>query len=151
MKNMVIIFLMQLATFIVVHAQDTTLNDKQRRSITELINQYSLAREKNDTGLLKEILTANVDQLVSNGEWRQGIRPAIEGMLRSSASTPGKRTLSVYKIQLLNATSAIVDCRYEIQNEDGTTRKMWSTFIIVTESKKWKIRAIRNMLPAANG
>jgi uncharacterized protein YxjI len=49
---------------------------------------------------------------------------------------------------MINPTTAIVDCRYEIQNTDGTVRKMWSTFLVVAEKEKWKITAIRNMLPA---
>jgi len=51
------------------------------------------AREKRVTVLLKTILTANVDQLVSAGEWRIGIKAAVEGMIRSSANNPGTRTL----------------------------------------------------------
>jgi uncharacterized protein YxjI len=38
--------------------------------------------------------------------------------------------------------------RYEIESADGTSRKMWSTFITVNDNGKWKITAIRNMLPA---
>ncbi|HKO78859.1 MAG TPA: hypothetical protein VJU78_00620 [Chitinophagaceae bacterium] len=49
---------------------------------------------------------------------------------------------------MLNATTAIVDCKYEIQNTDGTLRRMWSTFIVIAEKKVWKISAIRNMLPS---
>jgi len=47
----------------------------------------------------------------------------------------------------LNAESALVDTRYEIANADGSIRKMWSTFIVVYEGNRWKITAIRNMLP----
>jgi hypothetical protein len=150
MKNFVVLTLLYFSTCAVTYSQDTTLTDRQRKSITDLIDKYSQAREKSDTVLLKSILTGDVDQLVSTGEWRDGIRPAIDGMLRSSAGTPGTRTLRVAKIQLLNATSAIVDCRYEIQNKDSSVRKMWSTFIVITDKKDWKIRAIRNMLPAPN-
>ena len=130
--------------------QTTTGNDKQQKAITFLIDQYSQAREKRDTMLLKTILTADVDQLVSTGEWRVGTNAAIDGMMKSSANSPGIRTLRIEKIQMLTASSAIVDCRYEIQNTDSTTRKMWSTFIVVTEKETWKIRSIRNMLPAPN-
>ena len=150
MKIISFLFLLHLCSGMFLHAQDTTLTDSQRKAITGLIDQYAQAREKSDTVLLKAILTPDVDQLVSTGEWREGIRSAIEGMLRSSANSPSTRTLSVAKIQLLNATTAITDCRYEIQNTDGSIRKMWSTFIVVSDKKKWKIRSIRNMLPAAN-
>ena len=130
--------------------QPTTVNDKQQKAITSLIDQYSQAREKRDTTLLKTILTSDVDQLVSTGEWRVGINAAVEGMMKSSATSPGTRTLRIEKIQMLTASSAIVDCRYEIQNSDSTIRKMWSTFIVVADKETWKIRSIRNMLPAPN-
>jgi len=133
-----------------LHGQHITINDKQQKAIVSLIDQYSQAREKRDTVLLKTILTSDVDQLVSTGEWRVGINAAVEGMMKSSASNPGTRTLQIEKIQTITTSSAIVDCRYEIQNADGSTRKMWSTFIVITEKKIWKIRSIRNMLPAAN-
>ena len=130
--------------------QPTTVSAKLQKTITSLIDEYSQAREKRDTGLLKTILTSNVDQLTSSGEWRVGINAAVEGMMRSSANNPGTRTLIVEKIQAITPSSAIVDCRYEIRNTDGTARKMWSTFIVVGDKNKWKIRSIRNMLPAAN-
>jgi len=99
---------------------------------------------------LKAILTSDVDQLVSTGEWRSGINAAVEGMMKSSSNSPGTRTLRIEKLQMITASSVIVDCRYEIQNADNTVRKMWSTFIVVAYKEKWKIRAIRNMLPAPN-
>jgi uncharacterized protein (TIGR02246 family) len=132
-----------------LYAQDNTPGDQQQKAIASLIDQYSQARETRDTALLKAILTINVDQLVSTGEWRNGLDAAVEGMLKSSANSPGTRTLSIEKIRMLNANSAIVDCRYEIQNTTGTMRKMWSTFIVVADKGIWKITAIRNMLPAA--
>ena len=121
----------------------------EQKAITSLIDKYSEAREKRDTALLKTILTKDVDQLVSTGEWRNGITASVEGMLKSSASSPGTRTLHVENIRMLSPNSAIVDCKYEIQNKDGTMRKMWSTFVVLSDDKIWKITAIRNMLPAS--
>ena len=123
--------------------------DKQKKDIHELIDNYSKAREKRDTILLKNILTTDVDQLVSSGEWRNGVAASVKGMLNSSANSPGTRTLTVDKLRMLNASSAIVDCKYEITNVDNTTRKMWSTFIVISNQGVWKISAIRNMLPAS--
>jgi len=148
MKKTTLLLLSHLACIIVLNGQDIKVNDKQQKEITSLIDQYSQAREKRDTALLKTILTPDVDQLVSTGEWRVGINAAVEGMLKSSANSPGTRTLHVEKIQAISPSSAIVDCRYEIQNADGTARKMWSTFIVIADKKAWKIMAIRNMLPA---
>ena len=149
MKKTVVLFLLHLTGFLFLYGQHaTTVNDKQQNAITFLIDQYSRAREKKDTVLLKAILTFDVDQLVSTGKWRAGITAAVEGMMKSSANSPGTRTLHIEKIQMVTASSAIVDCRYEIQNADGIVRKMWSTFIVVADKETWKIRAIRNMLPA---
>jgi len=150
MKKTALLFLSHLACIIVFYGQGATVNDKLQKAITSLIDQYSYAREKRDTVLLKTILTHDVDQLVSTGEWRTGRTAAVEGMMKSSANSPGTRTLHVEKIQTLSPSSAIADCRYEIQNTDGTARKMWSTFIVIADKKTWKIRAIRNMLPAPN-
>jgi hypothetical protein len=149
MKKIFLLLLLKSVYVSSLYSQSTLPNEEQRKAIVHLIDQYSLAREKSDTVLLKTILTADIDQLVSTGEWRNGITSAVQGMLKSSAGSPGTRTLQVDKIKMFNAASAIVDCRYEIQNADGTVRKMWSSFIVVTEQQKWKISAIRNMLPAA--
>jgi len=150
MKKTALLFLSHLACLMVLYGQEATVNDKLQKAVTSLIDQYSYAREKRDTALLKTILTAGVDQLVSTGEWRVGINAAVEGMMKSSANSPGTRTLHIEKIQTITSSSAIVDCRYEIQNTDGTARKMWSTFIVIADKKTWKIMAIRNMLPAPN-
>lgn len=115
--------------------------------IHTLIEHYSLARETRDTVLLKKIMTKDVDQLVSNGEWRTGIREAIDGMLKSSTANPGIRKLQVDKIKFLSDEIALVDCRYIITDPTGTERKLWSSFTVVFHKRSWKIAAIRNMNP----
>ena len=144
-------FLLLLMTSVSgAYAQDTQPTERQRKNITRLIDQYSQARESKDTLLLKKILTADIDQLVSTGEWRMGMGAAVEGMMKSSASNPGNRTLAVDKVRLVTPACAIVDCRYEIAAANGNPRKMWSSFIVVMDKGVWKISAIRNMLPAGN-
>lgn len=142
MKTVILLLLLSVT----VQAQ-SILTDKQQKAIALVIDKYTLARETKDTVLLKTILTPEIDQLVSSGEWRTGISTAVQGMLRSSESNSGKRTITIDKIRLLTKTSAIVDARYEIQNADETARNMWSTFVVVQEANAWKIAAIRNMLP----
>ena len=150
MKKSIFFFLLTLVTGVVfLFGQSNQPANHQRKTITFLIDQYSEARQKRDTALLKTILTSDVDQLVSTGEWRNGIGTAVQGMLKSFANTPGTRTLTVDKIRMINSTTAIVDCKYDIQNTDSTLRRMWSTFIVVNKKKVWKISAIRNMLPAS--
>lgn len=117
--------------------------------IHTLIDQYSQARETRDTVLLKKILTDDVDQLVSSGEWRNGIHEAVEGMLRSSTSNPGIRRLQVEKIKYLSDEIALVDCRYILTDPNGNERNLWSSFTVVFRKKSWKITAIRNMNPTA--
>jgi ketosteroid isomerase-like protein len=150
MKNFSLLILLIVNSAFFLYAQQSTPTDAQQKAITTLIDQYSEAREKSDTLLLKKILTADVDQLVSTGEWRNGISAAVQGMIKSSANSPGTRTLTIEKIKMFNTTTAIVDCRYEITNTDGTIRKMWSSFLVIAEKKKWKISSIRNMMPAGS-
>ena len=150
MKHIVLFWCFNFAVSLAVSGQDNAPTAKQQKAITALIGQYSSAREKSDTVLLKTILTRDVDQLVSSGEWRNGMAAAVSGMLTSSSNTPGTRILSVEKIKMLDKHSAIVDCRYEIQNKDGSTKKMWSSFVVVAHHKTWKITAIRNMLPSGS-
>jgi hypothetical protein len=149
MKSIFIFFLSSI-TVLFGYGQNNIPNDHEQKAIATLIDEYARAREKKDTVLLKSILTEDIDQLVSTGEWRNGIVAAVEGMLKSSANTPGTRTLTVDKIKMLSSTSAIVDCKYEIQSTNNNIRKMWSTFIVIADKGIWKISAIRNMLPANN-
>ncbi|MHA4843809.1 DUF4440 domain-containing protein [Flavitalea antarctica] len=150
MRNLIILLVVSLTITNILYGQNDLGDSKSRKDLHALIDKYSKARENRDTVLLKEILTNDIDQLVSNGEWRTGIVAAVKGMLNSSATTPGTRTLIIEKIKLLNPGNAIIDCRYEIQNATPTPRKMWSTFIVVSEKGSWKISAIRNMLPVAS-
>ncbi len=138
-----------MTSVISVSLSQSKNSERDRKAIYALIDQYSVAREKRDTILLKSILTNDIDQLVSTGEWRNGIKTATAGMMNSSATAPGTRTLTVEKIRFLDQACAVVDCRYEIKNNDGSTRKMWSTFIVVSDRNQWKISAIRNMLPSS--
>ena len=148
MKNIFLLLLLNLTGMFSLYGQQNMPDETQRKAITALIDQYAEAREKSDTALLKNILTIDVDQLVSTGEWRIGIGASVQGMLKSSASGPGTRTLRIENIRMFNSNTGIVDCRYEIQNADSSIRKMWSTFLVVAEKKTWKISAIRNMMPA---
>ena len=104
MKNILLFCSLFFGVSLFASGQAGTLTAGQRKILTTLIDQYSEAREKRDTVLLKKILTKDVDQLVSNGEWRDGIGAAVDGMIRSSASTPGTRKLRVEKIKMLSAT-----------------------------------------------
>lgn len=147
MKFLISILLIQIMSIPILFGQEKIADDKARKDIYALIDYYSEARDKIDTVLLKNILTPDIDQLVSSGEWRTGINESIEGMMRSSVNNQGTRKLIIDKIRFLDPTTGIVDARYEIESADGPTRKMWSTFIVVFRDNRWKISGIRNMLP----
>lgn len=147
MKLLYLLVGLTLACPAILSAQADKPSDRVKRKVVALIAEYAQARDNKDTTLLKQILADDIDQLVSTGEWRSGIRAAVEGMMASSVSNPGDRTLVVDKIKLINPHSVIADCRYEIKNPDGTARRMWSSFILVEDKGTWKISAIRNMLP----
>lgn len=147
-KSILLILMLQFSILSFVVAQNIRMTDQTKSEMIALIDLYSEARDKKDTVLLQAILTDEVDQLVSSGEWREGISEAVEGMQRSSNSNVGTRTLTVEKLRLLHPETGIVDARYQIESKDGSIRKMWSTFLVVKEDGRWKISAIRNMLPS---
>ena len=130
-----------------VIAQNIEKSNSQQQDIYLLIEQYNQAREKKDVTELQKILTTDVDQLVSSGEWRRGIESSVEGMLRSSHRNQGKRTITIEQIRFLDSDVAIVDTRYQIELSDDQVRNLWSTFMVVRQNDEWKITAIRNMLP----
>jgi competence protein ComGC len=130
---------------ILVNAQENINSSDKRQEIYTLVDQYLEARDTKDTVLLQSILTTDIDQLVSSGEWRMGIDVCVNGMMRSSTNNPGNRKIEIDKIRMLSPEVGIADARYEITNADGRIRKMWSTFIVVNDEKGWKITAIRNM------
>ena len=151
MKKTALLFLLHLTGFIFLYGQHTTtVNDKQQKAITSLIDQYSQAREKRDTVLLKTILTTDVDQLVSTGEWRAGINAAVEGMMKSSANSPGTRTLRLkkYKCHVHHPLLWIAGTKYKMQMALHGKCGAHLSLLLIRET--WKIRAIRNMLPAPN-
>ncbi|MBN7811127.1 nuclear transport factor 2 family protein [Algoriphagus sp. H41] len=144
MKFLLLVLLALLPTL--AFCQVSRAEREEVPKINQLISDYSKARETRDTILLKEILTEDIDQLVSSGEWRNGLRAAIQGMMQSSTANPGTRTLEVEKIKFLSDEIALVDCRYLIKSGE-TVRNMWSSFTLVFDKDRWKISAIRNMNP----
>jgi uncharacterized protein (TIGR02246 family) len=118
-------------------------------AIKALVASYHAARDVSDPAAIRSLFVADADQLVSTGEWRHGREALVQGMLSSSKSRPGRRTLAVETIRALSKDLAIADARYEIaEYANGETRKMWSTFVVQRTPDGWRIAAIRNMLPA---
>ena len=118
-------------------------------AVRALVEAYSAARDKGDGPALSALFTADADQLVSSGEWRRGREAVVKGSLASSQQTQGKRTFTIETVRLIAANVGLVDSRYDIAQTDGTTRRMWASWLLVKDGPAWKIAAIRNMLPAA--
>jgi uncharacterized protein (TIGR02246 family) len=148
-----------LLTFSVASAQATAdvatidqggVSTADDTAVRDLVRKYNDAREANDPKAIEALFVADADQLVSSGEWRRGRDVLVKGAMASSARTGGTRTLTVETIRMVGQDVAIADARYEISGlADGTTRKMWSTFVMAKQAGTWRISAIRNMLPAA--
>ena len=118
------------------------------QAIKELVAKYHAARDLDDPKAIGAIFTADADQLVSSGEWRRGRDELVTGMMKSTQQRPGRRTITVETVRLLQTGLAIADARYVIEEEGAETRRMWSTFLAVRTDQGWKIAALRNMLPA---
>ena len=117
--------------------------------IKALVGRYAAARESSDPQAIRQLFTADADQLVSSGVWRRGREALVEGMLSSSRRNPGTRTLTVETVGFPAPSVAVADARYVIAGSAGAAdRKMWSTFVCLLTEDGWRIAAIRNMLPA---
>src|SRR5918993_5718644 len=89
MKYFSLLVVVTLTTYVTAYTQTSAVPQDQQKAISEVIEEYATARENRDTVLLKTILADGIDQLVSTGEWREGIASAVDGMMKSSAATPG--------------------------------------------------------------
>jgi uncharacterized protein (TIGR02246 family) len=122
---------------------------RDETAVKDLVSRYNSARDRQDAAALAALLTEGADQLVSSGEWRRGRAALVSGMLQSSKTSPGDRTITVDRMRFLSPDVALVDARYDIAGSGGTEpRRMWSAFVAVRTSEGWRIDAIRNMLPA---
>jgi uncharacterized protein (TIGR02246 family) len=145
MFRFIFITLLTLAALSPAEAQAPVSDDAAVRA---LVDAYSAARDKGDAAALTALFTADADQLVSSGEWRRGRDAVVKGSLASSQQTQGKRTFTIDTVRMIAADVAVADSRYEIAQTDGTTRRMWASWLVVKDGTAWKIAAIRNMLPA---
>jgi uncharacterized protein (TIGR02246 family) len=119
-------------------------------AIREVVKAYVDAREKIDPAATSALFTEDADQLTSSGEWRRGREALVRGSMASSRNNAGTRTITVETIRFPTEDVAIADGRYTITGE-GATRSMWTSFVLVRANGRWRITAIRNMLPAEGG
>lgn len=138
-----------LASFSAVLLQAQSAGPADEAAIRQVVHKYLDAREHRDAKAVAEVFTADADQLVSTGEWRRGREALVRGTLASSESTGGQRTITIQTIRLLAPSVALADGPYELTGlAGGTSRSMWTTFVLTRGSDGWRIAAIRNMRPA---
>ena len=118
----------------------------QSADVRAVVEHYLGAREKRDDKALADLFTADADQLTSSGEWRKGRDEIVRGTLASSDRTGGTRTIVIQTVRFPTADTAVADGRYEL-NSAQERRVMWTSFVMVRQDR-WRISAIRNMLPA---
>jgi uncharacterized protein (TIGR02246 family) len=117
-------------------------------AIRDVVRKYVEAREHPDPAALAALFMEDADQLTSSGEWRRGRDEVVRGTLASSQRTGGTRTITIETIRFPAPGTALADGRYEIAGGQDGTRKMWTSFLLTRTSDRWRIAAIRNMLPA---
>ena len=128
--------------------QQTKTDDEA--AVRDAVKQYVDARERGDAATLSGLFTADADQLVSSGEWRRGREELVRGTLASSKSNAGTRTITLKTIRFPASDVAIADGEYVlVASRTSAARNMWTSFVLVRSRGRWKISAIRNMLPAA--
>jgi uncharacterized protein (TIGR02246 family) len=118
-------------------------------AVKEVVRKYVEAREARDPKAIEPLLTADADQLVSDGTWRRGRDALVRGMLESSRRTGGRREITVESVRFLSDDVALADGRYVQTGLAGDrAREMWTTIVLKKGPDGWRIAAIRNMLPA---
>lgn len=127
---------------------DRTRDDADIRA---LVGRYVDARELKDPAAIEALFTPDADQHTTAGEWRRGRAEIVDGGLRSSAATPGTRTIRVETVRYLTADVAIADGPYEITAEGAMPRRMWATIVVIRDGGVWRITGIRNMVPTGGG
>src|SRR5262245_61604133 len=121
-------------------------------AVRAVVQKYVDAREASDPKAIEALFTEDADQLVSDGTWRRGRDTLVRGMLESSRRNPTRRTIDVLSVRLLSPDVALVDGRYVQKGADGgKDRVMWTAITLRRIAGVWRIAAIRNMLPAAQG
>lgn len=129
-------------------AEGRPSRDADEAAVRAVVQAYVDAREAQDPKQIQPLLTADADQLVSDGVWRRGREELVQGMLQSSKRTGGRRTIEVETVRFVSSTVALADGRYRQTGLAGANRDMWTSLVLVRDGKSWRITAIRNMLPA---
>ncbi len=118
-------------------------------AVRDVVASYVAARERGDAAAVAAVFTETVDQLTSSGEWRRGRDELVRGTLASSKTNSGARSITIKTVRFPTADVAIADGEYVIAaTSSAQTRNMWTSFVMIRSGGRWRIDAIRNMLPA---
>jgi uncharacterized protein (TIGR02246 family) len=119
-------------------------------AVRDVVSGYVAARERGDAAAVAAVFTENADQLTSSGEWRRGRDELVRGTLASSKTNSGARTITIKTVRFPAADVAIADGEYVIAaTASAQARNMWTSFVMIRSGGRWRIDAIRNMLPAS--
>jgi uncharacterized protein (TIGR02246 family) len=118
-------------------------------AVRQVVADYVAARDRSDAAAVGAVFTEHADQLTSSGEWRRGRDALVRGTLASSKANSGARTITIKTVRFPAADVAIADGEYVIgATATAQARNMWTSFVMVRSGGRWRIDAIRNMLPA---
>ncbi len=119
-------------------------------AVRAVVANYVAARERGDAAGVAAVFTEHADQLTSSGEWRRGRDELVRGTLASSKTNSGARTITIRTVRFPAADVAIADGEYVIgATSSAQARNMWTSFVMIRSGGRWRIDAIRNMLPAS--
>ena len=149
----VITLLFTFALIIPVLAQ-TPKTGADDAAIRRVVQQQDETRNRGDWKAMGELFTQDAEQYTSAGEWRRG-RAQIEKAVAQIMATTykgAKYTTKVDTVKTLTPTVAIVDGAFEISNIGGTgSRTGHSTYVLVKDADRWRIAAVRSMVPTPVG
>ena len=131
----------------VVAAQKPPATAADETAVRDLVRHFTEARMRSDAKALEALLTADVDQYTSAGEWRRGLARVVQGMIETSARNPGTRAIEVAAVRFLTPDIAVVDGGY---TTGADARQLWTTLIVKRDSSGWRIAGIRNASPTGS-
>ena len=137
-----------LTTVAATGQAETIDRTADQNAIRQVVARYLDARNHADPAKTRDVLTPDADQLVSSGEWRRGRDSLLEGAMAMSNKHTAQSSIHLDAVRFVTDDVAIADGDYVTHSAPGATRKMRTTFIMKRAGGKWKIAAIRNMLPA---
>ncbi|HVG54851.1 MAG TPA: SgcJ/EcaC family oxidoreductase, partial [Vicinamibacterales bacterium] len=115
-----------IATAASAAAQSRPANTADEAAVRDVVRRYSQARELNDPKAIEALFTEGADQYTTSGDWRRGVPQLVKGMLATSASNPGRRTINIAAVRFITPDVAIVDGEYLTGND---ARPLWTTIV----------------------